>query len=220
MTHQQNRRRTGKVSEVFNSKRVSELSLQFFTLVELLVVIAIIAILASLMLPALNSARATANGLSCLSQMRQCGLAMQGYMSDYNGWVPNALNGSNYWQNWSWYMLNGKYTTKETMFCPTARSTWANYYQTYGLTQDCYISFRRLDSTKNPSNYVLFCDTSKDFNFRSQAPNFWKNETSWDKSYLCLRHQNKGNLVFLDGHGEGVRAKDAKTYGFKIWHML
>src|SRR6058998_3267965 len=59
-----------------------------FTLIELLVVIAIIGVLAALLLPALARARQKAQRASCLSNLRQAGLAIQMYQDDHEGFLP------------------------------------------------------------------------------------------------------------------------------------
>ena len=66
-----------------------------FTLIELLVVIAIIAILASLLLPALRNAREAAHRISCMQKMRSISTAAYFYIGDYDGYLPAACAAQN-----------------------------------------------------------------------------------------------------------------------------
>ena len=85
-----------------------------FTLIELLVVIGIIAILASLLMPALSKAKQKANGIKCINDIRQLGLASTMYVGDHDGEYPRRMHYTNSWV----FTLKPYYQNANLLACP------------------------------------------------------------------------------------------------------
>ncbi len=94
-----------------------------FTLVELLVVVAIIALLVSILLPALGSARDQAKKVMCLSNLRQWGIVTYAYVSDNNGFFENGFDGTNRDLGW-WAAFFSYYKDiPNIMYCSKTKNT-------------------------------------------------------------------------------------------------
>ena len=144
----------------FKLPNLNQISIQkfSFTLIELLVVIAIIAILAAMLLPALQKARERGRSAQCTSNEKQIGLAFQKYTNDteylipYTRVAPCRLDPTVSY-NWTGFLNDYKYLEKNVFRCPSLVETYRNQvaaeepsfncsYTGYGYAYTCAGSAR------------------------------------------------------------------------------
>jgi len=180
-----------------------------FTLIELLFVIAIIMILASLLLPALRSAREKSYQIVCMGNEKQVGFAIGMYLNDYGAILPH-------FDTWRSRDTLGQYipTTKgsqigyDYILCPSKNKTFDDQYPGSALhyTYNASLSLYSVLKLKNPTAILIDGVNSRLW----WDPDKYFDPLEYSSCRVIYRHSDGANMLFTDGHVQWKKQFDIR----------